>query len=326
MIPITFGTAGRQLFGVYHPAQAASTKIQTRGVLLCNPWGQEAIRAHRLLRVLADRLARSGVHVLRFDYFGTGDSAGSDEEGDLKGWAQDILQAHLALQAQSQITDADITWLGVRLGALLVIQAASATSTAASSSSPARLLLWDPVLDGPAYLELLATKHAENLQAVYSLPPFLYEKDPRQTPPGPIQEALGFGICAALHGQLMATNPDALLSALPPIHTHQDLRKIVLARRIDDTVPRYGEEITTTPERFCVSPIHIIASDETLSAQLKKLQINNSSLSIQHLAHDFDWTAEEAMNTALVPAQAIQCLVSCVLDIQKNGHQDFEGL
>jgi hypothetical protein len=34
----------------------------------------------------------------------------------------------------------------------------------------------------------------------------------------------------------------------------QDLLKIVLARRIDDTVPGYGEEITTTPERFCVSP------------------------------------------------------------------------
>jgi Fic/DOC family len=35
----------------------------------------------------------------------------------------------------------------------------------------------------------------------------------------------------------------------------QDLRKIVLARRIDDTVPGYGVRmITTTPERFCVSP------------------------------------------------------------------------
>jgi hypothetical protein len=35
----------------------------------------------------------------------------------------------------------------------------------------------------------------------------------------------------------------------------QDLRKIVLARRIDDPVPGYGEEITTTPGRFCVSPV-----------------------------------------------------------------------
>jgi Nucleotidyltransferase substrate binding protein like len=44
-------------------------------------------------------------------------------------------------------------------------------------------------------------------------------------------------------------------SAIGLNQLEQDLRKIVLARRIDDTVPRYGEEITTTPERFCVSPI-----------------------------------------------------------------------
>jgi predicted Zn-dependent protease len=35
----------------------------------------------------------------------------------------------------------------------------------------------------------------------------------------------------------------------------QDLRKSVMARRIDDTVPAYGVRmITTTPGRFCVSP------------------------------------------------------------------------
>jgi uncharacterized protein len=274
MIPITFGPADRQLFGVYHPAQTPSaTAQQPRGVLLCNPWGQEAIRAHRLLRVLADRLARSGVHVLRFDYFGTGDSAGNDEDGELTGWAQDVLHAHQALQAQSPAVN--ITWLGVRLGALLVLQAATAIS--ATGRLAAQVLLWDPVLDGSAYLALLATKHAENLQAVYSLPPFLCEQDPRQIAPGPIQEALGFGIGPTLHQQLEKVNPDSLWTEPP--HTN----------------------------------IHIVANDEALSTQLKKYLSSHSDLSIQHLTHNFDWTAEEAMNTALVPANAIQSLVACVL-------------
>jgi hypothetical protein len=34
----------------------------------------------------------------------------------------------------------------------------------------------------------------------------------------------------------------------------QDLGKSAPARRIDDTVQTHGEEITTTLERFCVSP------------------------------------------------------------------------
>jgi uncharacterized protein len=290
MIPLTFGSADRPLFGVHHPAQTPTAK--PRGVLLCNPWGQEAIRAHRLLRVLADRLSRSGLHVLRFDYFGTGDSAGNDEDGDLKGWAGDIVQAHQTLQAQSRAQGVaaltksplgapeaktqdgekiGITWIGVRLGALLALQAASIAPT----QSADQLLLWDPVLSGPNYLDLLATKHAQALQEVYSLPPFLFKQDPRQAPSGPIQEALGFGIGTALREQLMQVNPESILA--------QHLRPST----------------------------HIVTHDKDLGQQLKHVQPEHS---IQHVAHDFDWTAEEAMNTALVPANAIQCLVSCVLE------------
>ncbi len=271
MIPLTFGPAERPLFGVFHPAQTPPEK--TRGVLLCNPWGQEAIRAHRLLRVLADRLARSGLHVLRFDYFGTGDSAGDDEDGDLNGWAGDILQAHQTLLAQSseltidkRAEDISITWIGARLGALLALQAAQTASIQLD-----QLLLWDPVLNGPSYLDLLATKHAQALQEAYSLPPFLYKQDPRQTPPGPIQEALGFGIGSALREQLMQASPEATWAQ--PVGTR----------------------------------IHVITHDENLG------QTSTQDLRIQQLSHNFDWTAEEAMNTALVPANAIQCLVTCVL-------------
>jgi hypothetical protein len=59
------------------------------------PFGQEGIRAHRLYRVMSDRLAAAGYHVLRFDYYGSGDSAGSDEEWDVQGSIADA-QAALA--------------------------------------------------------------------------------------------------------------------------------------------------------------------------------------------------------------------------------------
>jgi len=66
MTPFHFGDSSRKLFGVYHRAGTASA--QAPAVLLCNPFGEEAIRAHRIYRILAERLARHGAHVLRFDW------------------------------------------------------------------------------------------------------------------------------------------------------------------------------------------------------------------------------------------------------------------
>ena len=74
--------SGRRLAALYHPPTSAD---RGRGVLILNPLGQEAVRAHRLLRVLADRLARLGVHVLRFDFHGCGDSSSDDLDGEMKG-------------------------------------------------------------------------------------------------------------------------------------------------------------------------------------------------------------------------------------------------
>jgi uncharacterized protein len=94
VIPLRFGSPQRELFGMLHRPERGTTGT---GVLVCNPFGQEAVRSHRLFRVMAERLARSGRSVMRFDYFGTGDSAGDEDDADLDAWQHDILRAHAEL-------------------------------------------------------------------------------------------------------------------------------------------------------------------------------------------------------------------------------------
>ncbi len=74
-LPLFFGDPARQLFGVYHPA--AEGNAAERAVVLCAPSPQEYMPTHWAYRRLAALLAKAGVHVLRFDYFGMGDSAGA---------------------------------------------------------------------------------------------------------------------------------------------------------------------------------------------------------------------------------------------------------
>src|SRR5690606_26993210 len=113
--PVRFGPEHRQMVGMYHFPKPASPQGVT--ALLCNPFGQEAIRSHRVFAVLADRLAQRGVPVLRFDYHGTGDSPGDDDVGEMDGWAADILAAQDELDTLAR--PAQRVWIGLRLGALL---------------------------------------------------------------------------------------------------------------------------------------------------------------------------------------------------------------
>lgn len=146
--PTRIGQGNSALLGIYQPVHIHQPPV---GVLICNPFGQEAIRAQRSLRVVAERLARQAIPSLRFDYFGTGDSPGEDGCGHLTRWRQDILLADVHLR---QISGCQrIVWLGLRLGATLALQAASLLG---DLPHPHRIILWEPVLDGPAYLNHLA--------------------------------------------------------------------------------------------------------------------------------------------------------------------------
>lgn len=116
--------------------------------MICNPWGAEHINAHRALRQLSRRLSGVGLHVLRFDYFGAGDSAGDMTQTDLPGWENDIKSAIAELESITGSTR--VRLIGLRLGATLAAQVAVSLDPGVNS-----LVLWDPVVDGRAYLDEL---------------------------------------------------------------------------------------------------------------------------------------------------------------------------
>lgn len=152
MQPFYFGSSQKQLFGVYHPAEAGAPS-RPSAVLLCYPLGHEYLRAHRAFRNIAVALAGQGFHVLRFDYFGTGDSGGHSEESTVDQCLADIATSIEELKDVSGRPT--ISVVGLRFGATLAAKAA------ANRADVDKIVLWDPVVDGKTYVqELVAVHHA----------------------------------------------------------------------------------------------------------------------------------------------------------------------
>lgn len=174
-----FGTAREPLFGVYHPAESTG-QGETRGIVLCQPLGHEYIRAHRAFRNLAVTLSAQGFHVLRFDYYGTGDSGGDGDAGSPGRAAADLDEAINELQDMAGISR--VSLIGLRVGATL------AAGAAFSRRDVEQLVLWDPVLKGREYVvELLHLQEAWRR----GRPKVRYA--PGQ---GPVPELIGFPLTA----------------------------------------------------------------------------------------------------------------------------------
>lgn len=135
-----FGSSDQQLFGYYH----APPGVERGAVVICPSWGTEYQYAHRALRTLAKRLSEAGMHVLRFDYSGAGDSWGDTTDGDLTRWQDDASAAVEELLAMSGRPKVDV--IGLRMGAFVAARAA------AVRRDIKRLILWDPVLDGRSWV------------------------------------------------------------------------------------------------------------------------------------------------------------------------------
>jgi exosortase A-associated hydrolase 2 len=183
-VPFYFGKEGRKLFGCFH--QPPHETARRGAVLICQPIGHEYINSHRALRQLAVRLAEAGFSVLRFDYYGCGDSAGEFEQGSITRWLEDISTAVAELRVRAGVFQ--ICVVGLRLGATLAALSGSWREVFES------LVLWEPVIDGRGYLKELTSLHQEMLRFRPR------SKRPRRSEAS--LEVLGFPLSRHLHAQL----------------------------------------------------------------------------------------------------------------------------
>jgi alpha-beta hydrolase superfamily lysophospholipase len=148
-----FDSGERRLFGWLHAAGLR----RGVGLVICKPFGYEAICSHRSLRSFAEAAAAAGIPALRFDYVGTGDSSDMDPHADqIELWTDDVIAAVAELQRQTAVER--VCLLGFRLGALLAALAARRCPAIAG------LALISPVISGRRYVrEMRTTRLASSM-------------------------------------------------------------------------------------------------------------------------------------------------------------------
>lgn len=138
MEPVAFD----RCFGWLHPANGR------HGVVLCNPFGYDALCTHRGWRRLAERIAARGMPVLRFDYPGAGDSLGDEEDPvRVEAWIDSIVAAVRYLRERTGVQQ--VSLCGLRLGATLAALAGERIGDIDG------LVLLSPALSGRDYLREL---------------------------------------------------------------------------------------------------------------------------------------------------------------------------
>ena len=191
MHPFYFGDSGKQLYGVYDPPR--SNELCDAGVLLCYPMAQEYMRCHWASRQLVNRLSRAGMHWMRFDYYGTGDSAGVASDAVLDQWRSDISTGLTELKDISGASK--VSLVGLRFGAAI------AATAPVKSHRIRKLVMWDPVVSGSSYLNSLREMHESLLNRLRRL-----HSKREQHPLHGMEELIGFRYSDRMIADIEAIN------------------------------------------------------------------------------------------------------------------------
>ena len=132
-------------------------QVPSNIIIFCHAFAEEKLWSHRVVVNFCRKLAIGGNHVIRFDFYGHGDSHGDfsnstidsmkDNLGDIVKYAKNIYDQ-----------DTKVGIVGLRLGANIVIEYVE------ENKDIDWVVLWEPIVDGKKYIkELLRINMATQL-------------------------------------------------------------------------------------------------------------------------------------------------------------------
>ena len=150
--PVVFECKGQQVVGMLHLPEGRG-RFPT--ALLLHGFTGTKTEAHRMFVKLARALAEHGVASLRFDYRGSGDSAGNFEDMTIRSEVADSVEAIRFLARHRRVKSRRLALIGLSMGG------AVASHVLARKRSQFRtLVLWAPVAEGTGILDGLTTPDA----------------------------------------------------------------------------------------------------------------------------------------------------------------------
>lgn len=196
---------GRRLFTVLHrPAQSTAGDGRRRAVVCCAPLFEEKLWSHRVIVNFARFLAQRGIGVVRFDYFGDGESEGLFEEASVATRMADIADA--VTFCRQQLAPDEVYLHGLTYGATLAI------ATASEADPVTGVVAWQPVMDGSRYITDLLRAHLTAQLVTHRK--VVHDRDAlvAQIQTGQTVNVEGYEIGKALYDEMIALDLSRLLA------------------------------------------------------------------------------------------------------------------
>jgi exosortase A-associated hydrolase 2 len=137
-------SGNKHIFSVIH---TPDNKTNKKGIIFIHPYAEEKQRVDRIFVNCARQLCSNGYFVMRFDFFGCGDSEGNFEELSYESQISDLRIVKNFFVGATGVEN--IFLFGVRLGANIAVQYAEIDNTISN------IFLWSPIINGADYAETL---------------------------------------------------------------------------------------------------------------------------------------------------------------------------
>lgn len=147
-LPFTFKSGGQRVAGTLTLPRGAG---KSPGVVMCHGFTGNRIEAHFIFVKTSRALARAGIASLRFDFRGSGESAGEFREMTVPREIADARAAIRAIARQSRIDTKRIGIMGLSLGGCVAANAASREPLVGS------LALWCATADPKSMMKRVAS-------------------------------------------------------------------------------------------------------------------------------------------------------------------------